>query len=137
MSAESVFFMSAALHGDEIQGVEIIRRILVALRGRKLAGTVLAVPIVNSFGFLNHSRYMPDRRDLNRSFPGSDRGSLASLLAGSDLEHNAPGSPVLCMSDPEDLDCAPIFHNLGLPFGQPPAGVQTFLRAERAAHKGP
>jgi len=62
---------------------------------------------------------------------------LASLLAGSDLEHNAPSSPVLCMSDPEDPDCAPIFHNLGLPFGQRPAGVQTFLRAERAAHKGP
>ena len=62
---------------------------------------------------------------------------LASLLAGSDLEHNAPGSPVLCMSDPEDLDCAPIFQNLGLPFGQRPGGVQTFLRAERAAHKEP
>jgi predicted deacylase len=76
-----VFFMSGALHGDEIQGVEIIRRVLVALGQQDLAGTVLATPIVNSFGFLNHSRYMPDRRDLNRSFPGSDRGSLASLLA--------------------------------------------------------
>ncbi|MDE2385167.1 MAG: succinylglutamate desuccinylase/aspartoacylase family protein [Alphaproteobacteria bacterium] len=75
------FFMSAAVHGDEIQGVEIVRRVLAALRGRALAGTVLAVPIVNSFGFLTHSRYMPDRRDLNRSFPGSDGGSLASLLA--------------------------------------------------------
>ena len=75
------FFMSAAIHGDEIQGVEIIRRVLAAIRGQALAGTVLAVPIVNSFGFLTHSRYMPDKRDLNRSFPGSDRGSLASLLA--------------------------------------------------------
>ena len=74
-------FLSAAIHGDEIQGVEIVRRVLVALRGKSLSGTILAVPIVNSFGFLNHSRYMPDRRDLNRSFPGSDRGSLASLLA--------------------------------------------------------
>ena len=74
-------FLSAAIHGDEIQGVEIVRRVLVALRGKALAGTILAVPIVNSFGFLNHARYMPDRRDLNRSFPGSDRGSLASLLA--------------------------------------------------------
>ncbi len=74
-------FLSAAMHGDEIQGVEIVRRVLVALRGKPLAGTILAVPIVNSFGFVNHSRYMPDRRDLNRSFPGSDRGSLASLLA--------------------------------------------------------
>ncbi|HEY5364369.1 MAG TPA: succinylglutamate desuccinylase/aspartoacylase family protein [Aestuariivirga sp.] len=75
------FFMSAVVHGDEIQGVEIIRRVLAALRDKPLAGTVLAVPIVNSFGFLTHSRYMPDRRDLNRGFPGSDRGSLSSLLA--------------------------------------------------------
>lgn len=74
-------FLSGAIHGDEIQGVEIIRRILnhPALQG--LRGTLLAVPIVNSFGFLNHTRYMPDRRDLNRCFPGSDRGSLASLVA--------------------------------------------------------
>ena len=75
------FFMSGAIHGDEIQGVEIIRRVLAALRGVEISGTILAVPIVNSFGFLTHSRYLPDRRDLNRSFPGSDRGSLASLLA--------------------------------------------------------
>jgi predicted deacylase len=74
-------FLSGAIHGDEIQGVEIIRRILghPALMG--LRGTLLAVPIVNSFGFLNHTRYMPDRRDLNRCFPGSDRGSLASQVA--------------------------------------------------------
>jgi uncharacterized protein len=76
-----VFFMSGVVHGDEIQGVEIIRQVLQQLKNRAIAGTILAVPIVNSFGFLNHSRYMPDRRDLNRSFPGSDRGSLASLLA--------------------------------------------------------
>lgn len=74
-------FISGCVHGDEIQGVEIIRRILVHPALGSLSGTVLAVPIVNSFGFLNHTRYMPDRRDLNRSFPGSDRGSLASLLA--------------------------------------------------------
>jgi uncharacterized protein len=76
-----VMFLSGAIHGDEIQGVEIIRRILVHPALGKLRGTLLSVPIVNSFGFLNHTRYMPDRRDLNRSFPGSDRGSLASLLA--------------------------------------------------------
>ena len=75
------FFISGVVHGDEIQGVEIVRRILTALETRDMAGTLLAVPIVNGFGFLNHSRYMPDRRDLNRSFPGSDQGSLASLLA--------------------------------------------------------
>ena len=76
-----VIFLSGAIHGDEIQGVEIIRRILAHPALMKLKGTLLAVPIVNSFGFLNHTRYMPDRRDLNRCFPGSDRGSLASQVA--------------------------------------------------------
>jgi predicted deacylase len=76
-----VFFISGVVHGDEILGVEIIRRVVGHHALKDLAGTLLAVPIVNTFGFLNHSRYMPDRRDLNRSFPGSDRGSLASLLA--------------------------------------------------------
>jgi uncharacterized protein len=76
-----VIFVSGVIHGDEIQGVEIIRRVLGYIKEDKLAGTLLAVPIVNSFGFLTQSRYLPDRRDLNRSFPGSDRGSLASLLA--------------------------------------------------------
>lgn len=74
-------FLSAVVHGDEILGVEIIRRVLRHASLKYLAGTVLAVPIVNAFGFISHSRYMPDRRDLNRSFPGSDHGSLASLLA--------------------------------------------------------
>ncbi len=74
-------FLSGVVHGDEILGVEIIRRVLRHKALKQLAGTLLAIPIVNAFGFLNHSRYMPDRRDLNRSFPGSDRGSLASLLA--------------------------------------------------------
>jgi hypothetical protein len=76
-----VIFLSGAIHGDEIQGVEIIRRILNHPALTRLKGTLLAVPIVNSFGFLNHTRYMPDRRDLNRCFPGSDRGSLASQVA--------------------------------------------------------
>jgi predicted deacylase len=79
--AGPVMFLTGAIHGDEIQGVEIIRRILNHPALMTLKGTLLAVPIVNSFGFLNHTRYMPDRRDLNRCFPGSDRGSLASLVA--------------------------------------------------------
>lgn len=74
-------FVSAAVHGDEIIGVEICRRLLRAPQLEALRGTLLIVPIVNSFGFLNHSRYLPDRRDLNRSFPGQDNGSLASRLA--------------------------------------------------------
>jgi uncharacterized protein len=73
-------FISAAIHGDELNGIEIIRRIRVRpLTG--LRGTLLLVPVVNVFGLLHHARYLPDRRDLNRSFPGSERGSLAARLA--------------------------------------------------------
>ncbi|MEZ4453742.1 MAG: succinylglutamate desuccinylase/aspartoacylase family protein [Nannocystaceae bacterium] len=74
-------FVSAAIHGDEILGVEIIRRLIRTPEMRHIAGTVVFVPIVNIFGFLNHTRYLPDRRDLNRSFPGATTGSLASRLA--------------------------------------------------------
>ncbi len=74
-------FVSAAIHGDEVQGVEIVRQLLALKRLQRLKGTLLAVPIVNVYGFASHSRYLPDRRDLNRSFPGSNKGSLASLLA--------------------------------------------------------
>ncbi|MBO9999538.1 MAG: succinylglutamate desuccinylase/aspartoacylase family protein [Cyanobacteria bacterium SID2] len=76
-----VLWLSAAIHGDEINGVEIVRRTLEFIVPEQLKGTVIAVPIVNVFGFLEQSRYLPDRRDLNRSFPGSPRGSLASRLA--------------------------------------------------------
>lgn len=76
-----VLFVSAAVHGDEVIGVEIVRRLLRASPLGSMAGTLLAVPIVNSFGFLNHSRYLPDRRDLNRCFPGLSEGSMASRLA--------------------------------------------------------
>ncbi|MBU2583364.1 MAG: succinylglutamate desuccinylase/aspartoacylase family protein [Alphaproteobacteria bacterium] len=74
-------FVSAAVHGDEVIGVEIVRRLLRASNLDTLRGTLIAVPIVNSFGFMHHSRYLPDRRDLNRSFPGSSQGSLAARLA--------------------------------------------------------
>ncbi|MGR3804925.1 succinylglutamate desuccinylase/aspartoacylase family protein [Marinibacterium profundimaris] len=74
-------FVSAAIHGDEIIGVEIARRLLRSPQLDRIAGTLMVVPIVNTFGFLNHSRYLPDRRDLNRCFPGSETGSLAGRLA--------------------------------------------------------
>lgn len=74
-------FVSAAIHGDEIIGVEIMRRLLKMPQMNRIRGTLLAVPVVNAFGFLNRSRYLPDRRDLNRSFPGKPTGSLASRLA--------------------------------------------------------
>lgn len=74
-------FISAAIHGDEINGVEIIRRLLQQKALNSLRGTLLAIPIVNVYGFLNHTRYLPDGRDLNRSFPGSDKGSLTGRVA--------------------------------------------------------
>ncbi len=76
-----VLFVSAAVHGDEVNGVEIIRRLLRSSALSGLRGTLIAVPIVNVYGFVTHSRYLPDRRDLNRSFPGSEHGSLTARLA--------------------------------------------------------
>lgn len=78
-------FVSAAVHGDEINGVEIIRRLIRSPALRRLRGTLIAVPVVNVYGFVRQSRYLPDRRDLNRSFPGSEKGSLAARLANAFL----------------------------------------------------
>ena len=74
-------FLSAAIHGDEINGVEIVRRVLDYKGLDGIRGTLIAVPIVNVQGFLAQSRYTPDRRDLNRCFPGNSHGSVASRLA--------------------------------------------------------
>ena len=79
--AGPTLFVSAAVHGDELNGVEIIRRLLRRRRVQSIRGTLLAIPVVNVHGFLNQSRYLPDRRDLNRSFPGTTRGSIAARLA--------------------------------------------------------
>ena len=74
-------FVSSTIHGDEINGIEIVRRLLDYVEIDKICGTLIAIPIVNIFGFNDHSRYLPDRRDLNRCFPGIKNGSLASQLA--------------------------------------------------------
>lgn len=74
-------FISAAIHGDELNGIEIIRRLLDKKTLKSLKGILIAVPIVNVYGVLNQSRYLPDRRDLNRSFPGSAKGTLAGRVA--------------------------------------------------------
>lgn len=79
-------FISAAIHGDEINGVEIIRRLLQHKSMKYVCGTILAIPIVNVYGFLNHTRYLPDGRDLNRSFPGSPKGSLTGRVAHTFLQ---------------------------------------------------
>lgn len=78
-----VLFVSAAIHGDELNGVEIVRSLLKRKALRSLRGTLIAVPIVNVHGFLDQSRYLPDRRDLNRSFPGSAKGSIAARMANT------------------------------------------------------
>lgn len=80
-SAGPNIWLSAAIHGDELNGIQIIRRVIRDLDAKSLRGAVIAVPIVNPLGFITQSRYLPDRRDLNRSFPGSARGSTASRLA--------------------------------------------------------
>lgn len=120
-------WLSGAVHGDELNGIEIIRRVLEVTTPGRLRGTLLAVPIVNVFGFIAESRYLPDRRDLNRSFPGSARGSLAARLAhlllsevvdgcdygidlhtGTDARSNLPQVRA-DLADPETLGLARVF----------------------------
>ena len=75
--------LTAAIHGDELNGVEIIRKVISDISPKKLYGTVIGVPIVNLLGFTRGTRYLPDRRDLNRYFPGNPNGSSASRIAHS------------------------------------------------------
>ena len=121
-------WVDAAIHGDEVVGVEVVRQVMSRLSPRSLRGTLIAVPIVNVFGFTAGRRYLPDRRDLNRSFPGSARGSLAARIAhlmmtevvdkcsvgidlhtGSDRRSNLP--QIRCdLDDPETRALAKAFH---------------------------
>lgn len=122
-----VLFVSAAIHGDEINGVEIIKRLLQNRSLNRIKGTLIAIPVVNVFGFNTKSRYLPDRRDLNRCFPGNSKGSLGSRLAkifmreivskcthGIDL-HTGPihrtNLPQIraCLEDPETDELARCF----------------------------
>lgn len=123
-------WLSGAIHGDEIVGVEIIRQVVGDVDEATLGGTIISVPVVNVFGFLAESRYLPDRRDLNRSFPGSRTGSLAAQLArlfldkvvepcdvGFDFHAGSGGRTNLPqirgdMTDPET-------HRLAIAFGAP------------------
>ena len=120
-------FVCAAVHGDEINGVEIIRRLLNVKVLNNLRGTLLAVPVVNTFGFIQRARYLPDRRDLNRSFPGTPKGSQAGRMAhmfmteiakrcdfgidlhtGSNFRTNLPQIRA-CLDDPQTLELASAF----------------------------
>ena len=78
--------LTSAIHGDELNGIEIVRKLVSELSPKKLHGTVIGVPIVNLLGFTQGSRYLPDRRDLNRYFPGNPNGSSASRIAYSFFE---------------------------------------------------
>jgi uncharacterized protein len=74
-------FISSTIHGDEINGIEIIKRILKSSEIKNICGTLIAIPVVNIFGFNDRSRYLPDGRDLNRCFPGNKNGSMTSQVA--------------------------------------------------------
>jgi predicted deacylase len=120
-------WLNVALHGDEVIGVEVIRRVMAQVSPKTIRGTLLAVPITNVLGFMAGDRYLPDRRDLNRSFPGSARGSLAGRIAhlfmteivdkcevgidlhtGSDRRSNLP--QVRCdLDDPQTRELAEAF----------------------------
>jgi hypothetical protein len=76
-----VVLFSAGIHGDEINGVEIVRQLITKKINKPKRGTVICIPIINMFGFINMSRQFPDGRDLNRVFPGSKKGSLAGRFA--------------------------------------------------------
>lgn len=102
-------FVSAAIHGDEVNGVEIIRRLLELKALRYLRGTLVAIPVVNVYGLIHHSRYLPDRRDLNRSFPGSEKGSLTARVANLLME-----KIVACCSHGIDLHTGAL-HRTNLP----------------------
>jgi len=111
----------AAIHGDELNGVEIVRRVLNSPWLKNIKGTLIAVPIVNVLGCVHRSRYLPDRRDLNRCFPGSEKGSLAARIA--DLFTNK----VLKL-----VDCAIDLHTGALNRSNLPQ-IRVHLDNERAA----
>ena len=76
-----VLLLSGGLHGDEINGIEIVRRIIEHGVHIPIKGTVICIPVINIFGFIHFSRYVPDGKDVNRSFPGNKNGSLASRIS--------------------------------------------------------
>ncbi|MCK0165432.1 succinylglutamate desuccinylase/aspartoacylase family protein [Marinobacter sp. S6332] len=87
VNAGPTLCLTGTIHGDELNGIEIIRQTMYDLDPEKLSGSVVGIPIVNLPGFQQGSRYLPDRRDLNRHFPGSPNGSLADRIAHSLFEN--------------------------------------------------
>lgn len=136
--AGPTLLLTAGIHGDELIGVEILRRLLHSTRLRSLRGTLIVVPVVCMPAFLSRTRYLPDRRDLNRLFPGSPDGSLGGRLAATftqevvpladyaiDFHAGASGRPNLPQirispGDPRNLELAKAF--------MPPVVIETGLR---------
>jgi predicted deacylase len=85
-----VVLLMAGMHGDEVNGIEIVRRLLRRKKLQPQRGTILAIPVLNIYGFLNFSREVPDGKDVNRSFPGNGRGSLASRVAAAFVKEILP-----------------------------------------------
>jgi len=85
-----IILITAGIHGDEINGVEIVRQIIAKGINKPKTGTIICVPVINVFGFLNMDRLFPDGRDLNRVFPGSANGSLASRVANFVMKEIVP-----------------------------------------------
>jgi len=119
--------ITGGIHGNEINGIEIVRQLIAKKYNKPESGMVICIPVVNVFGFLNQARQFPDGRDLNRVFPGSPRGSLASRFAyhiikeivpladycidyhtGGDSRFNVPQIRI-GGEDPESLDLAKVF----------------------------
>jgi len=123
-----ILALTAGMHGDEINGMEIVRQIIDKGYNKVLRGTVVCMPIINVYGFLNYSREVPDGKDVNRSFPGSKSGSLAARVAyhmthdiiphidfgidfhtGGAMRTNYP--QVRCMmQEPKNVELAAAFH---------------------------
>ena len=140
-----VILLSGGLHGDEINGIETVRQAISGnLCSRITRGSILAIPIINVYGFLFFSRDVPDGKDVNRSFPGSSEGSLASIVAhvlttkilpliDFGLDFHTGGSsrtnfPQLRYAK-EDAKAVSLAHQFGAPFSIPISVIQGSLRA--------
>ncbi|MCA1819839.1 MAG: succinylglutamate desuccinylase/aspartoacylase family protein [Thermoplasmatota archaeon] len=125
-----ILFVTSALHGDEINGIAVVRRLLDGIEKTLVRGTLVAVPVANRFGFDARDRYLPDRRDLNRAFPGDARGHMAARIAqvlfrqvvlpcdaGIDLHTAAAGNTNLChiRGDADDTRVRPLMRAFGIP----------------------
>jgi predicted deacylase len=114
-----VLLLTGGLHGDEINGVEIVRRMIESKQIMPDKGTVIAIPIVNIYGFIQNARGLPDGKDINRSFPGAKGGSLAKLLAYTLMKEIIP-----------EINCGIDFHTGGAARSNYPQVRCSFKHAE-------